>query len=205
MILAATSESSSLIPVLVGAGISASVSFAIFVLTQLWLYHKGKSDVLREKLEELWKSLSEVKRRARPFNSIDDRLTPEVAKALKDNANILLESILLPTPFVALYFPDLSCKFHLMTAACGQLVKLMKNPPGSELAEGDDNAKIYAIYENSIEEPAYFRELQKAAVAMREEITDFQVYLRENQGSLIKTPKHAFRDWVYKISGQEGP
>lgn len=202
MILADAPVSPSLIPVLVGAGVSAVVSFTIFVLTQLWLYHKGKSDVLREKLEELWKSLSEVMRRARPFNSIDDRLTPEVAKALRDNANILMESILLPTPFVALYFPDLNTRYHRVTAACRELVRVMKSPPGSKLTEGDDNARIYAIYENSKEEPAYFRELQKAAVAMRDEVANFQVYLRENQDSLIKTPTHALMGWIDKVSGQ---
>ncbi len=201
-LLAQSSAIPSLTPVLVGAGISAVVSFTIFVLTQLWLYHKGQSDLLRAKLEELWKWLSEVMRRARPFNSIDDRRTPEVAKSLRDNANILMESILLPTPFVALYFPDLNTRYHRVTAACRELVRVMKNPPGSKPADGEDNAKIYAIYENSKEEPAYFRELQKAAVGMRDEIASFQVYLRENQGSLIKTPKHALMDLIDKMSGQ---
>lgn len=205
MIIAAATGGPSVIPALVGAAISAFVSFAIFVLTQVWLYHKGKSDVLIDKLEELWVSLSVVMQRARPFNSIDGRLTPEVVKSLKDNANILMESLLLPTPFIALYFPGLNCKFHRVTAACRPLVKLMKNPPIARRLHGDDSASIYEIYKNSLEEPSYFKELQKAADAVRNEIGDFQVYLRENRGSLTRMPKHALIDWINKVSGQEGP
>lgn len=203
-ILAAAAGNPSLIPVLIGAGLSAFISFSIFVLTQFFLFHKSRSDLLRAKLEELWKSVAEVMRRARPFNSIDDSLTPEAVKELRDSANILLESVVLPTPFIALYFPDLNTKYHRVTASCRELVKEMKNPPVSRHQKGAENMNMnmYQAYTDSQKEPGYFKELHEASGVVRTEIGNFLVYLRENQARLIKTPQYVLIDRFEEFSGQ---
>jgi uncharacterized membrane protein YgaE (UPF0421/DUF939 family) len=185
--LIAQTSVSSLIPVLVGAGISAFVSFSIFVLTQLWLYHKGKSDLLRDKLEEFWKSLIDVLQKTNPIKHYSNILTEEVFKNLNERATELNESLLLPTPYVALYFPVLNKKYSRIKHACGELAKLMRKCP----VTFEHNKSQSERYTDKLKIKDYLTELTENTLQAKAEINEMLEYLKDNQGLLIKAPKHA--------------
>jgi hypothetical protein len=194
-IFANSAETSILSPALVSAGISAFVSIAIFAFTQFWLYHKGRVDLLRSKLEELWKALIDIAQKTRPTKNYSNEFTEETAKDLNERATQLIESLLLPTPYVGLYFPLLADKYSRINHACGDLVKLMRNCP----VTFEYNKSQTEIYTDKIKIVAYKKELQEGSAKAKTEISEMLEYLRVNQGMLIKTLKHVliakFDDW----------
>lgn len=167
-------------------------------VSQWILFVTKRSEVLREKLEELWQSLLMVSRQTRPITAYGDELNEEIARNLHERAQLLIESLLMPTTFIALYFPQLNCRYSRITKACGDLAAVMRRPP----ITGSTNQTLAATYVKMMERPGFYKELTAASERAKAEIGDLQVYMREHQNSLIKTLKHALMDCIDKVSGQ---
>lgn len=175
----ATFEIGSLAPAL----ITASVAIALFAANQWALFFSKRSEVLREKLERLWQALLIVSRQTRPITVYGDELNEEIARNLHERAQQLIESLLEPTTFIALYFPQLNCRYSRVTMACGELTEIMRKPPIKE-SEGESLA---ATYVRMMKEPGFFQNLNDASERAKKEVGDLHLYMRENRSILTKT------------------
>ena len=180
---------SSFVPAL----ITATVAIFLFIVNQWLLFITKRSEVLREKLEQLWMSLLVISRQTRPITAYgdDEEMNEEIARNLHERATLLIESLLEPTTFIALYFPDLKCKYSRITKTCGVLTEVMRRPP---LAKPLGASSLASTYVEMMKKPGYFKELRAASKNAKKEIGDLQVYMRENQSILIRTLAGIFKD-----------
>lgn len=168
---------------LLPAAITAGVAILIFMVNQWLLFVTKRSEVLREKLEKLWLSLLVVSRQTRPITAYGEKLDEEIARNLHERANLLIESLLEPTTFIALYFPQLNCKYRNVTKACGELAAIMRKPPIKQ----SERENLAATYVRMMKEPGFIKSLEDASEDAKKEVGDLQVYMRENQPVLVKT------------------
>ncbi len=184
-IIAVADSSQSLAPAL----ITASVAIFVFVANQWLLFLTKRSEMLREKLERLWQSLLVVLRQTRPITAYSDELNEEIARNLHERAHLLNESLLEPTTFIALYFPDLKHRYLRITKACGELVVVMRKPPLPEPGGGPEGSpSLIETYRAMLAKPGFFKELSAASAQAKREVAALQVFMREDQNKLVKYP-----------------
>ncbi len=192
MIAAATDASKSLVTPsqsLAPALITASVAILLFAANQWVLFLTKRSEILREKLERLWQSLLVVQRQTRPITAYGKEMNEEIARNLHERAHLLIESLLEPTTFIALYFPALNFRYSRITEACGELVNVMRKPPLPEPGGGPEGSpSLVATYHAMLKKPGFFMELSAASAKAKKEVEDLQVFMREDQTKLTKNP-----------------
>lgn len=184
----ATFEVSSLVPAL----ITTSVALLIFAANQWLLFISKRSDVLREKLEHLWKALLIISRQTRPITAYGNDLNEDIARNLHERAHQLLESLLEPTTFIALYFPQLKCRYSRVNKACGELAEIMRRPP----ITGKKGETLEMTYVKMLQKSGFTKELMDASERAKKEVGDLQIYMRANQSILIKTLAGMIQDRV---------
>ncbi len=183
--IATADSSQSLAPAL----ITASAAIFVFVANQWLLFLTKRSEMLREKLERLWQSLLVVSRQTRPITAYGDEMNEEIARNLHERAHLLIESLLEPTTFIALYFPALNFRYSKITKACGELAKVMRKPPLPEPGGGHQGSpSLVATYRAMLAKPGFFKELGAASENAKKEVEDLLVFMRADQTKLIKEP-----------------